>query len=111
MVRVGDFVSFINKELLIQRATSLNSNTEAGRQYYGSIYNMIINMPDEEVEKITHGHWYGVSHYQDKASGQCSECKKRGILRTDRDDWGLWYIDMPRCPNCGAIMDGKVNYI
>lgn len=52
MVKVGDFMSFINKELLIQRATSLNSNTEAGRQYYGSIYNMIINMPDENVKEI-----------------------------------------------------------
>lgn len=64
-----------------------------------------------DVEEIKHGHWYGVNHYQDKASGQCSECKKRGVLRTDRDSFGIWYIDMPRCPNCGAIMDGKINYM
>lgn len=110
MVKVGDFMSFINKELLIQRATSLNSNTEAGRQYYGSIYNMIINMPNEDVEKITHGHWCFVRHYQDKANGQCSECGKMSPLRTSRDSWGMWNIDMPRCPVCGAIMDGKINY-
>ena len=68
-------------------------------------------LPRANVEEIKHGHWYGVNHYQNKASGQCSECKKHGILRTDRDDWGLWYIDMPRCPNCGAIMDSKINYM
>ena len=104
-------MSFINKELLIQRATKLNSNIEVARKYYNSIYNLIFNMPESDVEEIKHGYWYGVNHYQDKASGQCSECKKRGILRTDRDDYGLWYIDMPRCPNCGAIMDGKINYM
>ena len=104
-------MSFINKELLIQRATALNSNIEVARQYYCSIYNMIISMPEEDVEEIKHGHWYGVNHYQNKASGQCSECGKKGLLRVSRDDWGLWYIDMPRCPNCGAIMDGKINYM
>lgn len=75
------------------------------------IFEEIEHLPPADVEEIKHGHWYGVSHYQDKASGQCSECKKRGVLRTSRDDWGLWYIDMTRCPNCGAIMDGKINYI
>lgn len=74
----------------------------------------IENIPDEPIdgyEEIKHGHWYGVNHYQDYAHGQCSECKESGRLRTSRDSWGIWYIDMPRCPKCGAIMDGKKNYL
>ena len=64
-----------------------------------------------KAKEVKHGHWYGVNHYQNKASGQCSECGKHEILRTDKDSLGIWYIDMPKCPNCGAIMDGKINYL
>ena len=103
-------MSFVNKELLIQRASALNSNTEAGRKYYGSIYHMIINMPVADVEEIKHGHWYFVIKNQDEARGQCSKCGKMSPLRTSRDSWGMWNIDMPRCPVCGAIMDGEIHY-
>lgn len=34
----------------------------------------------------------------------CSNCKDRGELRTDRNEWGLWHINSPHCPTCGADM-------
>lgn len=64
----------------------------------------------EETIKVKHGFWDFVHHYQDKADGTCSICRKHGKLRVSRDDWGIWYIDSPYCPACGSIMDGKINY-
>lgn len=71
----------------------------------------IDNIPPANVEEIKHGYWYGVTKNQEEVRGQCSECRKLGVLRTSRNSLGIWNIDMPRCPNCGAIMDGKTNYL
>ena len=88
-------MSFINKELLIQRASSLNSNTKAGRQYYGSIYHMIINMPIEDVEMVKHGEWIN----ENRKDGEiyCSLC---GATEKISDS----QYKSPRCPLCGAHM-------
>lgn len=105
-------MSYINREEAIRQIEEVQSLYVG--QYFdliGRTLEIIKNLPDEDVENITHGHWCFVRHYQDKASGQCSECGKMSPLRTSRDSWGMWNIDMPRCPVCGAIMDGKVNYI
>lgn len=36
----------------------------------------------------------------------CSHCRDRGEVRSIRTEFGIWEIDSPRCPNCGAKMDG-----
>ena len=87
----------------------LNSNTPKGVKV--AYKSDIDKIPTADVVEAKHGFWYGVRHYQNEASGQCSECGKQGLLRTYRNGWGIWYIDMPRCPNCGAIMDGKMNFL
>ena len=55
-------------------------------------------------------YWHSVHQDRDKASGICSACKKQGMLRTSRNDWGTWYIDMPYCPACGSKMDNNIHY-
>ena len=44
-------MSFINKELLMQRATTLNSNIEVARKYYNSIYNKGDKIYGEKIHK------------------------------------------------------------
>ena len=69
--------------------------------------------PTADVREMKYGEWYDVcdnnqqSNYQEEAYGTCSVCKVRGRLRTNRNEYGIWFIDSPYCPNCGAKMDGK----
>lgn len=64
------------------------------------------NLPPADVVEVAHGYWYNINHYQDYAFATCSICKASGTLRTKRNDWGIWYIHSPYCPNCGAKMNG-----
>lgn len=77
-------MSFVNKELLMQRATLLNSNTEAGRLYYGSVYNMIIDMPTVdavEVVRCENCKFYKPFKKVEDFDGQCEiHC-----IQTDRE--------------------------
>ena len=57
-----------------------------------------------DVEAVKQGEWIDISSYDDgeNAIATCSNCHTRGKVRTNRNRWGLWYIDSPRCPHCGA---------
>lgn len=76
---------------------------------YGIAIDDICDAPTITPESLVrHGKWINVNYWgaeQSKATGTCSHCKRRGELRTGRNEWGFWYIDMPYCPSCGAVMD------
>lgn len=59
--------------------------------------------PDADVEGVEHGKWL-------KNNTECSVC---GELNPTQylDNWDLEYkaFYLPRCPHCGAKMDGKEN--
>lgn len=61
-----------------------------------------------EAKEVQHGQWIVNVEYNngEKISATCSHCKVRGEVRTHRNEWGIWHIDSPYCPNCGAKMDG-----
>lgn len=82
----GGMSRYIDKDLLIQRATTLSSNTKEGYLFYNSIYNMITNMPEADVTEVKHAKW--------DRSGYCSNC-----------DFWTCYCDYNYCPNCGARME------
>jgi len=88
-------MSYINKELLLQRATALNSNGKVGIQYYASIYTLINKMPVEDVEDVKQGEWID----EDRKDGEiyCSLC---GATEKSSDS----QYKSPRCPLCGAYM-------
>ena len=67
---------------------------------------------DVSVTDSDHAYWYNVVTYDhgERAVATCSNCKERGSTRTSRNSWGLWVLNSPRCPNCGAIMDGEHKY-
>lgn len=60
----------------------------------------IINAPTADVEEVRHGEWI-------KNNILCSNCNEVNPtlrLTVENEYEGLW---LRRCPNCGAIMDGK----
>lgn len=57
-------------------------------------------------------HWYNIDFYYDVnpflgtlAMATCGSCKKRGIVRTNINDVGIYVISSPYCPACGAFME------
>lgn len=64
-----------------------------------------------DVAPVIHGRWLDIKRYNDseRVIATCSRCKERGELRTVRTEFGVWEIDSPYCPNCGAKMDGGTN--
>ena len=60
------------------------------------------------TNNVAHGHWYDITKYNcgERVIATCSHCKDRGELRTKMPEFGVWRIDSPYCPNCGAKMNG-----
>ena len=64
---------------------------------------------DDTDESIIHAYWYDIDEREngEDVTATCSNCKVRGRVRTKRNSWGMWIINSPRCPECGAKMDKK----
>ena len=63
------------------------------------------------VAPVIYGRWINIIRFNDGEHiiATCSCCKYRGDIRTIRTEFGIWEIDSPYCPNCGAKMDGELN--
>lgn len=60
---------------------------------------------NEKHVSLQIGAWLNISWPSpERAIATCANCKVRGEVRTDRNSYGLWYIDSPYCPHCGAKM-------
>lgn len=66
----------------------------------------VLETPAADVAEVRHGHWYDIIQCEDVAFATCSVCGIRGKVRTNRSEWGIWYVDSSYCPKCGANMDG-----
>ena len=68
----------------------------------------IENAPTIEAVPVIHARWIVNVEFNngERVIATCSNCKDRGEVRTNRNEWGIWHIDSPYCPNCGAKMDG-----
>ena len=66
-------------------------------------------LPAADVAPVVHGEWVDIFSLDNNENviATCNYCKERGKVRTARNEWGVWYINSPRCPNCGAKMDGE----
>lgn len=59
-----------------------------------------------DITPVTHGEWIEIMYCEDIAYATCNHCHSRGKVRTNRSEWGIWYIDSPYCPKCGTKMNG-----
>lgn len=75
--------------------------------FFRFVIKQIRKAPTIEAEPVKHGRWYDIVEFNngERIIATCSNCKDRGELRTDRNEWGIWHINSPRCPNCGAKME------
>lgn len=69
---------------------------------------MFDEIPAADVSPVVRGKWVHITRYNDgeRMIATCSRCRDRGEVRSIRTEFGIWEIDSPRCPNCGAKMDG-----
>lgn len=58
---------------------------------------MIQSVPSADAARVVHAHW--IVKGNNPAQGRCGCCNGKGNWRN------------PYCPNCGALMDGEVEYI
>ena len=73
---------------------------------------MIENFPAADVVKVRHGRWvFGKDLaccwgqiLKNKYHLYCSECLEQAFNRSEDNDPDF-DIDIPYCPNCGALMD------
>ena len=58
------------------------------------------------VAPVIYGRWINITRFNDgeRIIATCSHCKDRGDIRTIRTEFGIWEIDSPYCPHCGAKM-------
>ena len=70
---------------------------------------IIMALPAADVEEVRNGEWVDIFSLDNNENviATCNYCKERGKIRTARNEWGLWHINSPRCPNCGAKMKGE----
>lgn len=72
----------------------------------------LISVPTAEAEPVKHGQWLiGVGENGEPIGTYCSECGwswERNIAAIQLNKV-LSRIETPRCPYCGAIMDGEDN--
>ena len=86
--------------------------SDASGNYYGYadvvFADDIENAPTIEADPVIHARWIVNVEFNngERVIATCSNCKDRGEVRTNRNEWGIWNIDSPYCPNCGAKMDG-----
>lgn len=68
--------------------------------------NVVDEQPSVNVTGIARGRWTDITRVNDgeRMIATCSCCKSRGDVRTIKTVLGLWELDSPYCPNCGAKM-------
>ena len=69
-----------------------------------SAFREIIGAPKAEVEEVKHGEWILLDECANEGV-YCSVCHKK-VYKTD---YANQKIKSPRCPNCGAKMNGGKN--
>lgn len=94
---------YINREAAMRDVLG-NAPDAHYPEWYAAI---LMKVPAADVAPVVHGRWQYVTRYNDgeRMIASCSRCGVRGEVRTIRTALGLWEIDSPCCPSCGAKMD------
>lgn len=92
----------------IDRAEYCEKHCRCSNEYCDRQSCPIWKAPAADVSPVVRGKWVHITRYNDgeRMIATCSRCRDRGEVRSIRTEFGIWEIDSPRCPNCGAKMDG-----
>lgn len=84
---------------------------DAYEQGWDEALSYIEKIPAADVAPVIYGRWINITRFNDgeRIIATCSRCKNRGGIRTIRIEFGIWEIDSPYCPNCGAKMQEQIN--
>ena len=66
------------------------------------VYDVIESQPTADVEEVKHGEWFLLDDCANEGV-YCSVCHKKVYKK----DYANQKLKSPRCPNCGAKMDGE----
>lgn len=104
-------MKIVDVDVLVKELQKAAAHKGLGAAIAGIILEYIETLPAIDAVPVVHGRWESIYRYNngERAIGTCSVCKVTGELRTKRDEFCIWYIDSPCCPNCGAKMDGEAN--
>ena len=86
------------------------ADTKGAYKAFWEAARAIQKMPAAKAEVIVHGRWedeYGGAFANPRF--RCSVCKENALYRVERDFLGTWnnvQALTPRCPFCGAVLDG-----
>lgn len=108
-INAGD----LQAQLERKKAGAANQRyTEGWNDCMMRVKSMVSKAPAADAVPVVHGRWVDITRYNDgeRVIATCSRCRDRGEVRTTRTEFGLWEIDSPCCPSCGAKMDGDVAY-
>lgn len=86
--------------------------TEGWNDCMMRVKSMVSKAPAVDAVPVVHARWVNIMlcNGGERTIATCSRCKDRGDVRTAMTEFGLWEIDSPHCPNCGAKMDGDASY-
>ena len=98
----------IRESLKSNRYYQTNNLDDAYEQGWDEALSCIEKIPSVNVAPVIYGRWINTTRLNngERIIATCSRCKDRGDIRTIRTEFGIWEIDSPYCPNCGAKMDG-----
>ena len=96
----------IHEPLKSNRYYQTNNLDDAYEQGWDEALSYIEKIPAADVAPVIYGRWINITRFNDgeRIIATCSRCKDRGDIRTIRTEFGIWKIDSPYCPNCGAKM-------
>ena len=96
----------MNKEYVERDAVIAFLENMAASRYLIQCFEDKERFPAADVAPVWHGEWVEIVSCEDIIYATCNQCHSRGKVRTNRNQWGLWYMDSPFCPKCGAKMNG-----
>lgn len=94
----------------IDRAEYCEKHCRCSNEYCNKESCPIWKAPAADVSPVVRGKWVHITRHNEgeRMIATCSHCRDRGEVRSIRTEFGIWKIDSPRCPNCGARMDGGI---
>lgn len=100
----GRKMPYIDKQAAVDAVKEVIENLDQQCKSMMDFYSAIWNVPDADVAPVVQGHWMQTPHcFMGMNCFECSNCYSDPFWNEHRIT-----EKYPRCPNCGAKMDGDI---